>query len=65
MSRMGDLHIDIVTDLSKISKEFEEAIECGCKACESWTIVHIEKEFNLRAPLYPANQRLSLVKAST
>lgn len=65
MSSMKDLYIDIVTDLSEISADFKEAIKCGCKDCESWTIVHIEKQFNLRAGSYPANQKPWLVKSST
>ena len=42
MSRMADLHIDIVTELSKTSKEFDKAIECGCDDCELYTIGEIE-----------------------
>ena len=45
MSRMADLHIDIVTELSKQSKEFDEAIECGCNDCELYTIAEIDKQF--------------------
>ena len=63
MSRMGDLQIDIVTDLSKISKEFEEAIECGCNACESYTINEIDKQFKLVADTWAKANPLRLVKA--
>ncbi len=65
MSRMGDLHIDIVTDLSKISQEFAEAMECGCDACESYTIDEIDKQFQLVADTWAKANPLRLVKAST
>ena len=64
MSRMADLHIDIITELSKESKEFEEAIECGCEICESYTIDEINKQlynYRLEARLDP----LRVVKASS
>ena len=63
MSRMGDLQIDIVTDLSAISKDFKEAIECGCNACASYTIDEIDKQFNLVADTWAKANPLRLVKA--
>ena len=63
MSRMGDLQIDIVTDLSAISKDFKEAIECGCKDCQSYTINEIDKQFQLVADTWAKANPLRLVKA--
>ena len=65
MSRMGDLHIDIVTDLSAISPAFAVALKCGCNACESYTIDEIDKQFKLLADTWAKANPLRLVKAST
>lgn len=61
MSRMADLHIDIVTDLSAISAEFAEAIECGCNDCELYSIGEIDKQFSLMADTWVKANPLRLV----
>jgi len=66
MSRMADLHIDIVTELSKTSKEFDEAIECGCNDCEQYTRVEIDKQFkSMDISAWVKANPLRLVKASS
>ena len=65
MSRMADLHIDIVTELSKTSKEFDKAIECGCNDCELYTIAEIDKQFKSMSDAWVKANPLRLVKASS
>jgi len=65
MSRMADLHIDIVTELSKQSKEFDEAIECGCNDCELYTMAEIKKQFDSFSDDWVKANPLRLVKASS
>ena len=64
MSRMADLHIDIVTELSKTSKEFDKAIECGCNDCELYTIGEIDKQFKSMSDVWVKANPLRLVEAS-
>lgn len=61
MSRMGDLHIDIITDLSVISAEFAKAIDCGCNDCELYSIGEIDKQFKLVADTWAKANPLRLV----
>lgn len=65
MSRMADLHIDIVTELSKKSKEFDKAIECGCNDCELYTIGEIDKQFESMSDAWVKANPLRLVKANS
>ena len=65
MSRMADLHIDIVTELSKQSKEFDKAIECGCNDCELYTMAEIKKQFDSFSDAWVKANPLRLVKASS
>ena len=65
MSRMADLHIDIITELSKTSKKFDEAIECGCNDCELYTIAEIEKQFKSMSAAWVKANSLRVVKAQS
>ena len=66
MSRMADLHIDIVTELSKQFKEFDEAIECGCNDCEQYTRAEIDKQFkSMDISAWVKANPLRLVKATS
>ena len=66
MSRMADLHIDIITELSKQSKAFEAAIECGCETCEPYTIKEIDKQFkSMDVSAWVKANPLRVVKANS
>jgi hypothetical protein len=45
MSKMGNLYLEISEGLEKELKGFAEALECGCSACEDFTIPAIQREF--------------------
>ncbi len=62
MSRMKDLYIDIVTDLSAISPQFVKALDCACNDCELYTMGEIDKQFELVADTWAAAHPLRLVK---
>ena len=62
MSRMGDLHIDIVTDLSTISPQFVKALDCACNDCKLYIMGEINKQFKLVADTWAAAHPLRLVK---
>lgn len=61
MSRMADLHIDIIIDLSAIPAEITQAIECGCSECELYTTHEIDKQFRLAHDIWAKANPLRLI----
>jgi len=45
MSKMGNLYLEISEKLDKELPGFKEAAECGCRACDYFTIPAIQIEF--------------------
>ena len=45
MSKMGNLYLELLEKLEKELPGFKEAAECGCKACDYFTIPAIQIEF--------------------
>ena len=45
MSKMGDLFITLSDQLSKESKAFQAANDCGCNSCEDYTTTQVQLAF--------------------
>ena len=66
MSRMADLEIDIITELSTHSKEFAAAIDCACSNCQAYTLDEINREFkNMDLGAWVKANPLRVVKAQS
>ena len=45
MSKMGNLYLEISEKLEKELPGFKQALECGCRACDYFTVPAIQIEF--------------------